>query len=44
MTAMTAVLIIHVAESWGQTTSRLMSPEGLLVGITFFTPWMHRSA
>ncbi|HEX6655829.1 MAG TPA: glyoxalase [Candidatus Limnocylindria bacterium] len=29
-------------EPWGQTTSRLLSPEGLLVGITF-TPWMHES-
>jgi catechol 2,3-dioxygenase-like lactoylglutathione lyase family enzyme len=28
-------------EPWGQTTSRLQSPEGLLVGITF-TPWMHK--
>jgi catechol 2,3-dioxygenase-like lactoylglutathione lyase family enzyme len=28
------------AEPWGQTTGRLLSPEGLLVGITF-TPWMH---
>lgn len=28
-------------EPWGQTTSRLLSPEGLLVGITF-TPWMHQ--
>jgi catechol 2,3-dioxygenase-like lactoylglutathione lyase family enzyme len=27
-------------EPWGQTTSRLISPEGLLIGITF-TPWMH---
>jgi catechol 2,3-dioxygenase-like lactoylglutathione lyase family enzyme len=27
-------------EPWGQTTARLQSPEGLLVGITF-TPWMH---
>jgi catechol 2,3-dioxygenase-like lactoylglutathione lyase family enzyme len=27
-------------EEWGQTTARLLSPEGLLVGITF-TPWMH---
>ena len=27
-------------EPWGQTTSRLLTPEGLLVGITF-TPWMH---
>jgi hypothetical protein len=29
-------------EPWGQTTSRLQSPEGLLVGITY-TPWMHKS-
>ena len=27
-------------EPWGQTTSRLLSPEGLLVGITY-TPWMN---
>ena len=27
-------------EEWGQTTARLMSPEGLLVGISY-TPWMH---
>ncbi len=27
-------------EPWGQTTARVLSPEGLLVGITF-TPWMH---
>ena len=27
-------------EPWGQTTARLLSPEGLLLGITF-TPWMH---
>jgi len=27
-------------EEWGQWTSRLLSPEGLLVGITY-TPWMH---
>jgi catechol 2,3-dioxygenase-like lactoylglutathione lyase family enzyme len=27
-------------EGWGQTTSRLLSPEGILVGVTF-TPWMH---
>ncbi|HYI22632.1 MAG TPA: hypothetical protein VEX62_08360 [Candidatus Limnocylindrales bacterium] len=29
-------------EEWGQTTVRLLSPEGLLVGISF-TPWMHGS-
>ena len=27
-------------EPWGQTTSHLLSPEGLLVGVTY-TPWMH---
>ena len=27
-------------EPWGQTTARVLSPEGLLVGVTF-TPWMH---
>jgi catechol 2,3-dioxygenase-like lactoylglutathione lyase family enzyme len=27
-------------EPWGQTTSRLLSPESLLVGVTH-TPWMH---
>jgi len=27
-------------EEWQQTTARLLSPEGLLVGISF-TPWMH---
>ena len=30
-------------EPWGQTTARLLSPEGLLVGITY-TPWMHDQA
>ncbi|KRD43396.1 glyoxalase [Cellulomonas sp. Root930] len=30
-------------EPWGQTTARLLSPEGLLVGVTF-TPWMHPGA
>lgn len=28
-------------EPWGQTTSRLLSPEGLLTGVTY-TPWMHK--
>ena len=27
-------------EDWQQTTARLQSPEGLLVGISY-TPWMH---
>jgi uncharacterized glyoxalase superfamily protein PhnB len=26
-------------EPWGQTPARLLSPEGLLIGITY-TPWM----
>jgi catechol 2,3-dioxygenase-like lactoylglutathione lyase family enzyme len=29
-------------EPWGQTTSRLLSPEGLLVGVTY-TPLMHQT-
>jgi len=29
-------------EPWGQTTSRVLSPEGLLIGVTY-TPWMHKS-
>ena len=27
-------------EEWQQTTARLLSPEGMLVGIAY-TPWMH---
>ena len=27
-------------EPWGQTTSHLLSPEGMLLGVTY-TPWMH---
>jgi len=30
-------------EPWGQTTSHLLSPEGLLIGVTY-TPWMHKDA
>jgi catechol 2,3-dioxygenase-like lactoylglutathione lyase family enzyme len=30
-----------VEEPWGQTVARLLSPEGILVGIVY-TPWMHR--
>ncbi len=26
-------------EPWGQTVTRLLGPEGLLVGVTY-TPWM----
>jgi hypothetical protein len=28
-------------EPWGQTVTRFLSPEGLLIGITF-TPWMRK--
>lgn len=27
-------------EPWGQTVARVLSPEGILVGISY-TPWMH---
>ena len=30
-------------EPWHQTTARLLSPEGLLVGVSY-TPWMHGDA
>jgi catechol 2,3-dioxygenase-like lactoylglutathione lyase family enzyme len=30
-------------EPWGQTVTRLLSPEGLLVGLTY-TPWMRQTA
>ncbi len=33
------VLVKNKKEPWGQTVSRFLAPEGLLVGITF-TPWM----
>jgi hypothetical protein len=33
------MLVRNRKEPWGQIVSRLISPEGLLVGITF-TPWM----
>lgn len=33
---------IHAAkeEPWGQTLARLLSPEGLLIGLSY-TPWLH---
>jgi catechol 2,3-dioxygenase-like lactoylglutathione lyase family enzyme len=34
-----ALLVDCRKEPWGQTVTRLLSPEGILVGITF-TPWM----
>ncbi len=33
------VLVAARTEPWGQTVTRLLSPEGLLLGITH-TPWM----
>jgi catechol 2,3-dioxygenase-like lactoylglutathione lyase family enzyme len=33
------LLVGNRTEPWGQVTTRLISPEGLLVGVTM-TPWM----
>ena len=33
------LLVSNRTEPWGQTVTRLLSPEGLLVGVTH-TPWM----
>lgn len=33
------MLIKNKEEPWGQTVTRFLSPEGMLVGITY-TPWM----
>lgn len=33
------LLVRHRKEPWGQVVTRLISPEGLLVGVTV-TPWM----
>lgn len=33
------MLVDNRIEPWGQTVSRLLSPEGLLVGVTV-TPWL----
>ncbi|MDN8600853.1 glyoxalase [Citrobacter sp. S2-9] len=33
------LLIANRIEPWGQTVTRLLSPEGLLVGVTI-TPWL----
>jgi hypothetical protein len=35
------MLVKNKKEPWGQTVSRFLAPEGLLVGITF-TPMMRR--
>jgi hypothetical protein len=34
------LLVETKVEPWGQTVARLLSPEGILVGIVY-TPWMH---
>lgn len=36
------MLVKNKEEPWGQTVTRFLSPEGLLVGITY-TPWMRKS-
>ena len=33
------LLVDSREEPWGQTVTRLLSPEGLLVGLTY-TPWL----
>ena len=33
------LLVVARIEPWGQTVTRLLSPEGLLVGVVY-TPWM----
>jgi hypothetical protein len=33
------LLVRNRTEPWGQVVTRLLSPEGLLVGVTV-TPWM----
>lgn len=35
------LLVKDRKEPWGQTVSRLLGPEGLLVGVTY-TPWLRR--
>ena len=35
------LLVEPKVEPWGQTVARVLSPEGILVGIVF-TPWMHK--
>ncbi|HEV2476495.1 MAG TPA: VOC family protein [Candidatus Dormibacteraeota bacterium] len=36
------LLVANRTEPWGQVVSRLISPEGLLVGLTM-TPWMRKA-
>jgi len=34
------LLVAPKTEPWGQTVTRLQTPEGLLIGVVY-TPWMH---
>lgn len=36
------LLVAEREEPWGQTVTRLLSPEGLLTGVTF-TPWLREA-
>jgi hypothetical protein len=36
------VLVDSRKEPWGQTVTRMLSPEEILIGITF-TPWLRES-
>lgn len=36
------ILLKNKKEPWGQTVSRFLSPEGLLLAVTF-TPWMRQT-
>jgi hypothetical protein len=36
------LLVSNRTEPWGQVVTRLISPEGLLVGVTM-TPWMRKT-
>ncbi|MNF06292.1 hypothetical protein D3C80_2062140 [compost metagenome] len=33
------LLVANREEPWGQSVTRLLSPEGMLIGVTF-TPWL----
>lgn len=35
------LLVDDRKEPWGQTVTRLLSPEGILIGLTF-TPWLRK--
>ncbi len=36
------MLVKNRKEPWGQTVSRFLAPEGILIGITY-TPWMRKA-